>query len=63
MVALVLFAISVIYLFESGFSPLLAIKTNQRNRLDAKDDIHVALSKIIPQFRVIVENKQQQFLH
>ena len=48
------------YLYQSEFSALLAIKTKQQNRLDAKDDMRVALSKTISQFRVLVENKQQQ---
>ena len=60
-VALIPFATS--YLFESGFSVLLAIKTKQRNRLDVKDDMHDALSKTIPQFHVLVEKKQQQPSH
>ena len=33
------------YLYESSFSALLAIKTKQRNRLDPKDGMSVALSK------------------
>ena len=55
MVALILFATT--YLCEAGFSALLAIKTKQRNRLDAKDNMHVALAKTVPQFRVLVEGK------
>ena len=61
MVVLIPFAAP--YFFESGFSALLAIKTKRRNRLDAKDDIRVALSKTIPQLRVHVKNNQQQPLH
>ena len=61
MVALILF--STTDLFESGFSALLAIKTKQRNRLDAEDNMLVAVSKTIPQFCVLVENKQQQPSH
>jgi len=53
MVALTPFATS--YLCESGYSALLAIKTKQRNRLDVKDDMRVALSKTIPQLHVLVE--------
>ena len=60
-VALIPFATT--YLCESGFSALLAIKTKQQNRLDAKDDMRVALSKTIPQFCILVENKQQQPSH
>ena len=51
------------YLCESGFSALVAIKTKQRNRLNVKDDMRVALSKTIPQFHVLVEKKQQQHSH
>ena len=58
MVALIPFATT--YLCESGFSALLAVKMKQRNRLAAKDDMRVALSKTIPQFCVLVENKKQQ---
>ena len=61
MVALLPFATS--YLCESGFSALLAIQTKQRNRLNVKDDMRVALSKTIPQFHVLVEKKQQQHSH
>ena len=59
MVALIPFATT--YFCVSGFSALLAIKTKQRNRLIAKNDMSVALSKTIPQFRVLVENKQHNF--
>ena len=58
MVGLIPFATT--YFCEPGFSALLAIKTKQPNRLVAKDNMRVALSKIIPQLRVLVENKQQQ---
>jgi len=59
MVALIPFATS--YLCESGFSTLLTIKTKQRNRLDVKDDMRVALSQTIPQFHVLVEKKTTTF--
>ena len=58
MVALLPFATT--YLCESEFLTLLAIKAKQQNRLDAKDNMHVALSKTIPGFCVLVENMQQQ---
>jgi len=51
-----------IYFCESGFSAL-AIKTKNRNRLDAKDDMCVALSKNAPQVHVLIEDKQQQSTH
>jgi hypothetical protein len=51
------------YLCESGFSTLVAIKTKNRNRLNACDDMRVALSKTAPQFRALVDSKQQQRSH
>ena len=36
------------YLCESGFSALVTIKTKNRNRLDIKHDMRVALSKTTP---------------
>jgi hypothetical protein len=51
------------YLCESGFSALVSIKTKNRNRLDVKDDMRLALSKTIPQFSVLIEKKQQQPSH
>ena len=51
------------YLCEAGFSILVAIKTMSRNRLDAEDDMRVALSKKSPQFHVLVNKKQQQLSH
>ena len=61
MVALIPFATT--YFWDSGFSDLLAIKTKQQNMLVAKDDMPDALSKTIPQFRVLVQNRHQQPLH
>ena len=37
-----------IYLFKSGFSCLIAIKTKSQNWLNVKDDMRVALSKTKP---------------
>jgi len=51
------------YLCESGFSTLVTIKTKSRNRLDAEDDMRVAMSKSIPRFHVLVDNMQQQASH
>jgi hypothetical protein len=48
------------YLSESGFSTLVTIKTKSRNRLDVQHDMRVALSKITPQFNVLIQAKQQQ---
>ena len=51
------------YLCEAGFSTLLNIKTKSRNRLEAEDDMRVALSKTSPQFHLLVAMKQQQPSH
>ncbi|KAK3862332.1 hypothetical protein Pcinc_031801 [Petrolisthes cinctipes] len=51
------------YLCEAGFSALLHIKTKARNRLDASDDMRVALSKKESRFSIIIEEKQQQKSH
>ena len=51
------------YLCEKGFSTLLHLKPKERNRLDASDDMRVALSKKIPRFFLIAEKKQQQKSH
>ncbi|KAF2366927.1 hypothetical protein FHG87_002319 [Trinorchestia longiramus] len=48
-----------IYLCEAGFLILAAIRTKSRNRLDAEDDIRVALSKKSLQFHSLVNKKQQ----
>ena len=61
MVALIPFATTC--LCKWGFSALLAIKRKQQNRFDVEEDMRVALSKTIPQFRVLGENKQQQPSH
>ena len=57
MIAFIPFAAT--YFCEPGFSAL-AIKTKEPNKLVAKNDMRVALSKTIPQLHVLVENKQQQ---
>ena len=50
------------YLCESGFSSLVAIKTKSRNRLNVKDDMRVALSKMKPQFDDLVKEKLMKIL-
>ena len=42
------------YLCESGFSALLTIKTNSRNKLNVEDDMRVALSKTSPRIELLV---------
>ncbi|XP_035222615.1 protein ZBED8-like [Stegodyphus dumicola] len=49
-----------VYLCEAGFSTLATIKTKHRNRLNVEHDMHVALSKSIPQFNLLIKEKQQQ---
>ncbi|KAL4084165.1 hypothetical protein QTP88_027998 [Uroleucon formosanum] len=51
------------YLCESGFSTMITIKTKSRNRLDIKDDMRVALSNTVPDFKAILQSKQQQMSH
>ncbi|CAM1328316.1 ZBED8 (predicted) [Pycnogonum litorale] len=51
------------YLCETGFSTLVHIKTKARNRLDASDDMRVAISKKEPRFSMIIDEKQQQKSH
>jgi len=58
---LILFATT--YLCESGFSTIITIKTKSRNRLDIKDDMRVALSNTVPDFKAILQSKQQQMSH
>lgn len=52
-----------VYLCETGFSTLVAIKTKQRNRLNVEHDMRVALSKTIPEFDLLINTKQQQPSH
>jgi len=42
---------------------VLNIKTKARNRLNASNDMRVAISKKIPRFSKIIEEKQQQKSH
>ena len=51
------------YLCESGFSTLVSIKTKPRNRLDAGDDMRVAIIKKERRFKLIIEKMQQQKSH
>ena len=48
------------YRSEAAFSALVTINTKQRNRLDVQHGMRVALSKIQPQFSVLVQKRQQQ---
>jgi hypothetical protein len=51
------------YLCESGFSTLVSVKTKARNRLDARHDMRLALSKTVPRISVLTDRKQQQPSH
>jgi hypothetical protein len=42
-------------LCESGFSALVSDKTKARNRLDARHDMRLALSKIVPRISVLTD--------
>ncbi|GFR20783.1 protein ZBED8 [Trichonephila clavata] len=61
MAAIIPFA--TVYICEAGFSTLVTIKTKHRNRLNAEHDMRVALSKTIPQFNLLIKEKQQQPSH
>uniref|UniRef100_A0A250Y343 Protein ZBED8 n=1 Tax=Castor canadensis TaxID=51338 RepID=A0A250Y343_CASCN len=47
------------YLCELGFSSLLHFKTKSRNCFNMSDDIRVAISKKVPRFSDIIEQKLQ----
>ena len=51
------------YLCESGFSPLLSIKTKSRNRLNAQADMQIAISNKMPRFQKVLCDKQEQKSH
>ncbi|XP_068214547.1 protein FAM200C-like [Palaemon carinicauda] len=51
------------YLCEAGFLALLHIKTKARHRLDASDDMRLALSKKEPRLNNIINENQQQKSH
>ena len=51
------------YLCETGLSTLVSVKTEARNRLNPGDDIHVAITKKEPRFKLIIEKRQQQKSH
>jgi hypothetical protein len=61
MEALIPFATT--YLCESRFLTLATMKTKNRNRLDIKHDMRVALSNTTPEFNVLIQDKQQQSSH
>ena len=48
------------YLAESGFSVLITMKTNARNKLNVEHDMRVALSMASPRIELLVAIKQQQ---
>lgn len=49
---LIPFAIT--YFYKSGFSSLIIIKIQLRNRLDVKDDMRIALSNTVSDFKAIL---------
>ena len=51
------------YLCEVGFSALTATKTTQRNKLDFRNALRVALSPISPRWNYLLEKKQAQGSH
>lgn len=46
------------YFCDEGFSALTAIKTKNRNRMDAEADVRLKLSDIIPNFTRLCSSKQ-----
>jgi hypothetical protein len=48
------------YLWESGFSNLLQIKTKARNRLDVQDDMRLALTNTQSRITKLVTQMQAQ---
>ena len=46
------------YLCESGFSTLLQIKTNSRNKLKVEDDLRCALTNSEPEIQYLVKEKR-----
>jgi len=50
-------------LCDGGFSVLAQIKTKMGNSLEPKDDMRLALSKIVPNFDKVVETIQNQGSH
>lgn len=59
----VLIPFATTYLCECGFSSLLSIKTKSRNRLNPQADLRIAVSKKVPRFDKIVNEKQEQRSH
>jgi hypothetical protein len=59
----ILIPFSSTYLCESGFSSMLTIKSEKRNRLNVEADLRCALSNASPNISVLVNNKQQQKSH
>ena len=51
------------YLCEAGFSALLTIKSEKRNRLMVASDMRVSLSDTLPRFEEIHLKKQEQKSH
>jgi hypothetical protein len=50
-------------LCESGFSTFVSVKTKARNRLNARHDMRLALSKTVPRISILTDRKQQQPSH
>ncbi len=51
------------YLCESGFSALVAMKCDKRNRLNVEDDMRVSLSKTEPKISDLAKAVAPQCLH
>jgi hypothetical protein len=57
-----LIAFATTYLCESGFSTLVSVKTKARNRLDARHDMCLALSKNVPRILSLLTESRNSHL-
>ncbi|XP_078495348.1 protein FAM200C-like [Ciona intestinalis] len=62
-VAMRILPFSSTYLCESGFSTLVNIKTQHRNKLDCGADVRCALSATKPKIKLLVSQKQLHSSH
>ena len=51
------------YLCEAGFSTLVTLKTKNRNRLDVRDDMRLALTNVRPRISRLAAQMQHQASH
>ena len=51
------------YRCKLGFSAMLHLKTNSKNRFDLRSEMRVTLSTIKPDIKKLVDNHQEQRAH